>query len=237
MKIVLNLLLVLLLQQGYAQCGDQHSNTEETQWLSCEQTTNPNSARSQSHWIMYDLGFEYTLTTSKIWNYNLTGFTQYGFRNVVIDYSTDGENWTTLSEMQFPEADGSADYTGFEGPDFNSSNARYVLITAIDAYNDSGCAGIAEVRFNVANVVTSNENTIIAKSDIGVYPNPVQHILNFDLKDEQIENISILSLEGKTYHSQAAKGNAIDVSYLAPGQYIVQFLTKNGLVNKRFIKI
>ena len=71
-------------------------------------------------------------------------------QNVIIDYSTNGSDWTQLGTYTWPQASGAPfSYYGFQGPDFNTISARYVLITATSNYGDTYSYGLAEVKFNI----------------------------------------------------------------------------------------
>jgi len=141
----------------YDKCSttDQLDNRADNNWISCSTDTNPNSLRADSHWIQYDLGKEYELGQTHIWNYNVPGETDKGFQNVAIDYSLDGTNWTALDIYSWPLADGSSDYSGFIGPDFLEVKARYVLITSLDS--GSACRGFGKIVFNATHCPTQGE--------------------------------------------------------------------------------
>ncbi|MBP6540934.1 MAG: hypothetical protein KA234_11430, partial [Saprospiraceae bacterium] len=57
----------LVMAQGYP---DRHSTGLGDGWLSCQEAANPNPIRGNGHWIMYNLGHNYAMTTSTIWNFN-----------------------------------------------------------------------------------------------------------------------------------------------------------------------
>ncbi len=148
----ISLMLVLFLlnfEIEAQECNNTHSTTTEDSWLSCTLTPNPNPARSSSHWVQYDLGYTYSIASTKFWNYNVAGATAQGFKNVAIDYSLDGITWMTLTTFLLSEADGLVDYLGEDGPDFGGISTRYVLISAIDTWGDGTCAGLSEVRFDL----------------------------------------------------------------------------------------
>lgn len=135
----------------YPDCGitDQLDNRSDASWLSCALTTSPHSSRGTGHWIMYDFGEIYQLYNTQIWNYNAAGATENGFNQVVIDLSNDGLTWTQYGDIYTWElADGSSEYSGFQGPNFEGLGARFVLITSIDDPNTSGCRGIGKILFN-----------------------------------------------------------------------------------------
>lgn len=131
------------------QCFTPDASIWENPWQSCQTSNNPNPVRGNGHWIMYDFGTAYTLSKSWIWNSNDPTTLQKGFRNVVIDYSIDGNNWTSVGNYEFPMGTGEAIYSGFAGPDFNQVQARYVIITALSNWGDVTCSSLAEVKFNL----------------------------------------------------------------------------------------
>ena len=134
-----------------AQCNKEgHSTNEKDSWLSCQISPNPNTTRGDSHWLQYDLGYIYQLGTTTFWNYNAATLTGRGFKQIAIDYSLDGEVWTTAGTFQLPEAEGDAGYEGMLGLDLTGITARYVLITALSNWNGGACAGLSEVRLEVS---------------------------------------------------------------------------------------
>lgn len=149
-KIVL--ILVILSYSTYlgAQCVDPDASIWQHTWQSCEATENPNPDRGTSHWIMYDFGAPYTLGKTRVWNTNEAGKTEMGFKNVTVDYSLDGETWIELGAFEFAQGTGEAIYEGFESFDFDSIQAQYVIITAVDNWGHDDCFGIAEIKFNIA---------------------------------------------------------------------------------------
>ncbi len=135
----------------------------DVSWQSCAKTVNPNPLRPISHWIKYDLGEKHRLLTSQIWNYNVPNAVTEGFQNVAIDISNDGLTWEQYGIYNWPLANGSNGYGGFNGPDFQGSSARYILITSLD--NDSGCKGIGKTAFKA--VFCPNAGTACDDKNIG----------------------------------------------------------------------
>jgi len=132
----------------YCEATYELDNRFDDSWLSCEVNTNPYVAsRSGFHWIHYDLGQVYKIHSTHVWNYNVLGQTNRGFRNVAVDYSFDGDTWFTLGNYVFPYASGNPGYPGITGPNFNGESARYVMITSLD--NPSTCRGLSKVTFDV----------------------------------------------------------------------------------------
>lgn len=131
----------------YDECSvtDQLDNNPENNWLSCTTSPNVNPLRGEGHWIMYDLGARHELHESQIWNYNVLNETDKGFENVAIDYSDDGVNWNEFGSYVWPLAPGTSGYSGFAGPNFQGTYARYILISCLDTQPD--CKGLGKVAF------------------------------------------------------------------------------------------
>jgi len=129
---------------------DQHSTNPKDSWLSCETSANPNPNNGIGHWIQYDLGQVYILNETHIWNYNVATQTGKGFKNVSIEYSLNGTSWTSLGNYTWAQAAGNSDYAGFEGPSFSGVTARYVLITALDNWDNGNCSGISKITFGAS---------------------------------------------------------------------------------------
>jgi len=131
----------------YDKCSitDQLDNNPENNWLSCTISPNINPIRNDGHWIMYDLGARHELHQSQIWNYNVLNETDKGFENVAVDYSDDGLTWNEFGSYTWPVAPGSSGYSGFPGPDFQGTYARYILISCVDT--EPSCKGLGKVAF------------------------------------------------------------------------------------------
>ncbi|MEL7020843.1 MAG: hypothetical protein AAGK47_04505, partial [Bacteroidota bacterium] len=111
----------------HAQCFTPDASIWQNTWASCSTSPNPVSNYGNTHWIRYDLGVQRQLSKTWVWNTNDPSQLDQGFRQVKIDYSTDGVNWSHWGQMSFPKAGGDAVYGGFAGPDLSNIQARYVL--------------------------------------------------------------------------------------------------------------
>jgi len=143
-------LFIYITADSFAQnCFDNtHSTNACDNWLTCTAMANPNPARGNGYWLHYDFGTVYSLTTTHFWNYNVAGQTNAGMRDIIIDYSLDGINWTQATTFTLAQASGNGNYTGTAGPDLTGITARYVLLTASSNWGNS-CTGLAEVRFDL----------------------------------------------------------------------------------------
>lgn len=152
---------------------DRHNTTWFDSWISCTISENPNPARSESHWILYNLNFSYELYQMHIWNANAPEYLTAGMNDIVIDISNDGVNWTEVGQFQIPMADGTSTYEGLDLYDFGGTNAQYILITGVTNHGGS-CYGFSEIRINVTNVIVNTEEVALADClSAKVFPNPV----------------------------------------------------------------
>jgi hypothetical protein len=152
-KLISSFLLSICLVICHAQTTpDRHSTVTEDAWLSCTPSANPNTIRGTSHWIRYDLGYVYPLTTLDVWNFNHPDSLTSGIQRAIVDISTNGTTWTTFGEITIPRGSGSSLYTGSKSlMNLGLTSARYVLITAITNHGGP-CYGLSEVKFNLNTV-------------------------------------------------------------------------------------
>lgn len=236
MKNIFIILFCALATQLQAQmCNDDtHSTNSFDSWVSCQMAINPNPARANSHWVLYDFGYVYSIGPTYFWNYNVMGQTNRGMKNLIIDYSLDGINWTQATTFQLSQATGLSTYIGEYGPDLNDIDARYILITATDTWGTSGCAGLSEAKFEIQGLV-SNEDIVETVKTLDLYPNPAENFISIRT-DYDLNEVILLSVAG-TELARFDNRERIDVSYLPSGAYMVKGITKdNETVVGRFIK-
>jgi len=166
-----------------AQCYvDRHNTSWNETWLSCEVRQSPNPNRGAGHWILYDFGHTYRLGNAKIWNVNAPEYLESGFKDFYIDYSRDGMEWTTLGQFTLSQAESSSLYEGEDVTSFGGDTARFVLLTSIDTWGGN-CAGIAEVKFDVIELVSELQVYDDAECfDVSLYPNPHNDAFTFSLE-------------------------------------------------------
>jgi hypothetical protein len=123
--------------------NDLHSNKERDIWLS---GTEPLGA-----WIEYEFDKVYNLHQMWVWNSNQTveSLLGFGVKDVTIDYSTNGTDYTTLGTThEFARAPGTSGYAHNTTIDFAGVRTKYVRLTATS--NWGGIMpqyGLSEVRF------------------------------------------------------------------------------------------
>ncbi len=121
---------------------DQHSITATEMWLSGSEDPTP--------WIQYEFDKIYKLDLLSVWNSNqlIEPFLGVGAKDVVIETSVDGTEWTVLEGASlFNQATGTRDYAANTDIDFGGIMARHVKITINTGYGVLPQYGISEVRF------------------------------------------------------------------------------------------
>jgi len=129
---------------GSGLTGDLHGTNSATMWNTA--MTDPGPI-----WIQYQFDNVYKLSELWVWNHN-TEFEPvlgYGFKDVTIEYSTDGTAWTPLKDVQFAPASATAGYAHNTTVDLGGVMARYVRLTAKSNWSMVGLKqfGLSEVRF------------------------------------------------------------------------------------------
>jgi len=123
--------------------SDEHSTEQTDMWLSSGVGVPP-------IWIQYEFDGAYVLHKMWVWNSNWTiePFVGFGLKNVTIEYSTNGTDWTELDDVpEFARATGGTDYTHDTTVEFGDVLAKYVKITANSNWGGAAQYGLSEVRF------------------------------------------------------------------------------------------
>jgi hypothetical protein len=154
-----------------------HSTEGWAMWLS---STEPNGA-----WIEYEFDKVYKLYEMWVWNSNQTIETLAGFglKDVTVEYSTNGTDWTTLAGVpQFAQAPGTAGYAHNTTVDLAGVPAKYVRLTANSNFGGTSTQyGLSEVRFFRIPVNAREPNATDGATDvsIGTIDAPVDVTLGF----------------------------------------------------------
>lgn len=187
-----------------SQCyPDRHNTNWFDAWVSCETAANPITAYENSHWILYDFGYNYSIYDTKFWNYNEPVHLDYGIENYTIDYSVDQTNWTNLGTFTLEQGEGSTFYQGQEGPDFEGATARYVLITLLSNYGGD-CYGLAEVKFYLDESAATTD--IEEYFSASIYPNPFEESINIiihSITPQQPVKVEMYDFVGRKIYQKA----------------------------------
>ncbi len=130
---------------GLDESGLLHSNISlGNMWLS-------NRDGNQPTWIKYEFDKVYKLHEMWVWNSNdsLEPLIGLGFKDVSIEYSLNGIDYTTLGTThEFAQAPGTSDYAHNITIEFNGVGAKYVRLTVNSNWGSIlNQYGLSEVRF------------------------------------------------------------------------------------------
>ncbi len=144
---------------------DQHSTEEMEMWLS--------AAEPAGAWIQYEFDKVYKLHEMWVWNYNVAfeSVLGYGFKDVVVEYSENGVDWTVLEGLpEFVQGPGSATYTPGTIVDFGGAAAKYVKLTVESNWStlDLKQFGLSEVRFSYIPVRAREPYPDLGATDVDV---------------------------------------------------------------------
>ena len=211
---------------------DRHNTSWNDAWISCETASSPNVKREPGHWIMYDLGDQYALHSSTIWNNNVPGKTNTGLQEVIIDVSDDGTEWMELGTFILTQGPASAFYQGDEGPEFGGVVARYVLISAVSNYGGD-CFSLSEVKIEAAITTTTSffENEL--DIELKMAPNPTSDFVTIELSEmpSGVVKYNLTSAVGKLFMSGelGSKTKTLNVSELPSGMYTLTIYNESGI--------
>jgi len=121
---------------------DTHSTKISDMWLGLPAGADP-------VYIQYEFDRVLKLHEMWVWNYNVEfdlvlGF---GFKDVTIEYSQDGTDWTVLGDVQFARSTAKAHYAHNTTVDFQGVAAKYVRLTVNSNWGSIPQYGLSEVRF------------------------------------------------------------------------------------------
>ena len=120
---------------------DQHSTEATDMWLSGMGDLTPS--------IQYEFDKVYKLHEMWVWNSNqlIESFLGLGAKDVVIETSLDGNDWSALEETQFAQAAAQPDYLPNTILSLGNVLAKHVRITVNSGYGMMPQYGLSEVRF------------------------------------------------------------------------------------------
>jgi len=101
--------------------------------------------------------------------------------------------------------------------------------------NKEGCNTLQEIH---SNCDTTSVNDEEFEDNIVLYPNPTKRYLAFKTPpDNKIIEISIYDMTGKIVYKTTEKDNAIDVSFLNEGVFVLELVSERSpVVRKLFVK-
>jgi len=103
--------------------------------------------------------------------------------------------------------------------------------TSTDA--TSFCVGGAAI-YGFAGNINSNETSLI--SEISIYPNPASNFVTVYLRDQKMENYTVVNMLGQTVLNGKISDKQIDISSLQNGIYQIVFTSDKKSLTRRLVK-
>jgi hypothetical protein len=108
-------------------------------------------------WLTFDLGGVFSIASSDIWQYSKTGSEDRGARDLEILGSTDGIDFTSITNTTLAKSVNGAEGILAQNILFNAiSETQYVRFEILSNYGHSSYVGLSEVKFNSAPYVASS---------------------------------------------------------------------------------
>ncbi len=122
--------------------NDEHSTNSSDMWL-----VNPVSGEPVT--IEFEFDRVYKMHELLVWNYNVQFELVLGFgvKNVTVETSEDGVDWSVLGDVELGQGTTQADYTANTTFDLQGVTARYVRLMVNGGFGPMGQYGLSEVRF------------------------------------------------------------------------------------------
>ena len=121
---------------------DQHSTSSGDMWSVAP-------AEGETVQLQYEFGRVYKLHQMLVWNYNAQFEMLLGFslKDVTVESSVDGVEWTLVGDVVFAQGTSSPDYAANTTVDFGGAAVKYVRLTVNSGYGTRGSYGLSEIRF------------------------------------------------------------------------------------------
>ncbi len=149
--------------------SDEHSTASGDMWLGGPSGEEP-------LWIQFEFDAVHKLSQMLVWNYNVQfepvlGF---GLKDITVEYSTDGVEWSVLGDVELAQATAKATYTYNTTIDFQGVAAKYVRLVINSGWGIMGQYGLSEVRFTYLPVLAREPQPAPDTVDV-----PVETVLDW----------------------------------------------------------
>jgi Concanavalin A-like lectin/glucanases superfamily len=121
--------------------ADEHSTSAGDMWL-----TTPGAEPLS---IVYEFDGVYKLHEMLVWNYNVQFELMLGFgvKDVTVEYSENGTDWTLLGDVELAQGTTTSTYTANTTIEFGGVPVKFVRLAVNSGWGPLGQFGLSEVRF------------------------------------------------------------------------------------------
>ncbi len=123
--------------------NDGHSDANTDMWL--VELFELDESDDDPVTIQYEFDDIYELDEIWVWNCNVSR--NFGVKDITIEYSENGADWTVWGNVQFARASGERDYAPNTFIDLAGVSAQYIRFTILSTWGTAGVTGLSEVRF------------------------------------------------------------------------------------------
>lgn len=170
--------------------------------------------------------------TSKLHFFHCQSDLVYYEENFGVIVSENGINFYVVWSKRYtePNADGKWGEEYIDLSEFAGKN-MYIGFLHYD------CNGFTANGIRIDNVELTSDGVSVAENNISfeVYPNPAENKLVINT-DEEIENVSIVAMNGVVLYDGIYDKEGMDVSELNAGVYFVNVKKGNEMITRRFVK-
>ena len=169
-------------------------------------------------------------------------------RNSIANVSSNAGTYGTFSATNVTTLDPAIDNLNLDAEYKPTSASNYIVDQGDNAYYDLALFGDLDLSgndriFNTAiDLGVYEYNSTLGLDDVSehtntvkVYPNPVNDRL-FISTTAQIKSLMIYNINGQMVKQSKVASNAVDVSQLPTGLYMIQIQTENNTITQKFIK-
>ncbi len=195
-------------------------------------------------YIQYEFNRIYKLSEMLVWNHNsqfelILGF---GVKDVTVEYSENGADWTMLGQVEFGRGTAKPTYTANTSVDFGGVPVKYVRLTVDSGWGMLGQYGLSEVRFLASPAQAREPKPADGATEVDPDAvlawrpgrNAVSHEVYLGIDPEALDlagTVSVASLApasltyGSTYYWQVVEVNEADATPAWAGE-VWSFSTK-----------
>jgi hypothetical protein len=202
--------------------------------MSCEKRVNPfTGAGNASHWIIYQFPEQVEIASINLWNLNNPDNLNSGAKTIELSISQDSYEWQIVDTVKVNIGVGDRTYLGEEIEDFNGVRTKYLMLNILENYGGD-CFGFSEIKFNLGQVATPNEE--IPTFTLNVFPNPMIDHTEVTISGLATQRIdySLVDMSGKVIRQgkERATGSTHQFSIhdlaLPSGAYTLHITTDEG---------
>ena len=163
--------------------------------------------------LQFDLDQVYKLHEMRVWNYNVQFEPMLGFsvKDVTVEYSENGTDWTVLGDVEFAQGAAVSSYTANSAVDFGGVAAQSIRLTVNSGYGPLGQFGMSEVQFMYIPVQARAPQPAHGKTNV-----EVNAVLRWRPRREAATPEGSLSTDSDAVASGQALVDAVSTNSYAP---------------------